>query len=30
MTQILPFADPRVLSLYGQLERGVYDALAAV
>ena len=30
MTQILPFADPRALSLYGQLERGVYDALAAV
>jgi CubicO group peptidase (beta-lactamase class C family) len=30
MTQILPFADPRVLSLYGQLERGVYDALKAV
>jgi len=24
MTQILPFADPRVLKLYGQFERGVY------
>jgi methyl acetate hydrolase len=30
MTQILPFADSRVLKLYGQLERGVYDALKAV
>ena len=27
MTQILPFADPRVLKLYGQFERGVYTAL---
>jgi hypothetical protein len=27
MTQILPFADPRALKLYGQFERGVYDAL---
>ena len=27
MTQILPFADPRALRLYGQFERGVYDAL---
>ncbi|MDQ5833017.1 MAG: beta-lactamase family protein, partial [Actinomycetota bacterium] len=27
MTQILPFADPRALQLYGQFERGVYDAL---
>ena len=23
MTQILPFADPRAVKLYGQLERGV-------
>jgi CubicO group peptidase (beta-lactamase class C family) len=29
MTQILPFADPRALQLYGQFERGVYDALRA-
>jgi CubicO group peptidase (beta-lactamase class C family) len=28
MTQILPFADPRALQLYGQFERGVYDALS--
>ena len=28
MTQILPFADPRVLKLYGQLERGVYSTIA--
>ena len=27
MTQVLPFADPRVLKLYGQFERGVYTAL---
>jgi len=27
MTQILPFADPRVLKLYGQLERGVYATI---
>ena len=27
MTQILPFADPRALKLYGQFERGVYEAL---
>ena len=27
MTQILPFADPRALKVYGQFERGVYDAL---
>lgn len=27
MTQILPFADPRVLKLYGQLERGVYSTI---
>jgi CubicO group peptidase (beta-lactamase class C family) len=26
MTQLLPFGDPRVLRLYGQFERGVYDA----
>ena len=29
MTQILPFADPRALKLYGQFERGVYEALKA-
>jgi CubicO group peptidase (beta-lactamase class C family) len=29
MTQVLPFADPRVLKLYGQVERGVYEALKA-
>jgi hypothetical protein len=28
MTQILPFADPRVVKLYGQYERAVYGALA--
>src|SRR5262245_7341388 len=27
MTQSLPFADPRTLKLYGQFEKGVYDAL---
>jgi CubicO group peptidase (beta-lactamase class C family) len=27
MTQILPFADQRVVPLYGQFERGVYEAL---
>ena len=27
MTQILPFADPRVLKLYGQFERAVYSAI---
>jgi len=27
MTQVLPFADPRVLTLYGRFERAVYDAL---
>jgi CubicO group peptidase (beta-lactamase class C family) len=27
MTQILPFADARVLKLYGQLERATYEAL---
>jgi methyl acetate hydrolase len=26
MTQILPFADPRALKVYGQLERGVYES----
>ena len=26
MTQILPFAEPRTLKVYGQFERGVYDA----
>jgi len=29
MTQILPFADPRAVKLYGQFEKGVYDALKA-
>ena len=29
MTQILPFADPRALKVYGQLERGVYDSIKA-
>jgi hypothetical protein len=24
LTQILPFADPAAVSLYGQFERGVY------
>ena len=27
MTQILPFADPRALKLYGQFEKGVYEAM---
>jgi CubicO group peptidase (beta-lactamase class C family) len=27
MTQILPFADPRVLALYGRFERAIYEAL---
>jgi len=27
MTQILPFADPRALKLYGQFESAVYEAL---
>jgi len=30
MTQILPFADTRALKVYGQFERGVYEALKAV
>jgi hypothetical protein len=29
MTQILPFADPRTLKVYGQFESGVYAALNA-
>jgi hypothetical protein len=29
LTQILPFGDPAVLRLYGEFERGVYDALKA-
>jgi CubicO group peptidase (beta-lactamase class C family) len=29
LTQILPFADPKVLDLFAQLERGVYTALTA-
>jgi len=28
MTQVLPFVDPRVLSLYGKFESGVYKALS--
>jgi methyl acetate hydrolase len=27
MTQILPFADTRALAVYGQFERGIYEAL---
>jgi CubicO group peptidase (beta-lactamase class C family) len=27
MTQVLPFADPHVLALYGRFERAVYEAL---
>jgi methyl acetate hydrolase len=27
LTQILPFADPKVLQLFAALERGVYDSL---
>jgi CubicO group peptidase (beta-lactamase class C family) len=27
MTQVLPFADPRVLKLYGRFESSVYEAL---
>jgi hypothetical protein len=30
MMQILPFADQLARKLYGQLERGVHDALKAV
>ena len=30
MMQILPFADPRALQLYGQFERGVYDMVQAM
>lgn len=29
MTQVLPFADQRAVQLYGQFERGVYNALDA-
>ena len=29
LTQILPFADPAVLRLYGGFESGVYGALKA-
>jgi CubicO group peptidase (beta-lactamase class C family) len=29
MTQVLPFADQRVLKLFGQFEAGVYDSLKA-
>jgi hypothetical protein len=27
MTQVLPFADTKVVKLYGQLEAAVYEAL---
>jgi hypothetical protein len=27
LTQILPFADDRAVRLYGEFERGVYDAM---
>jgi CubicO group peptidase (beta-lactamase class C family) len=27
MTQVLPFADHRAVKLYGQFERGIYNAL---
>jgi methyl acetate hydrolase len=27
MTQVLPFADPRAVKVYGQFERGIYNAL---
>jgi hypothetical protein len=30
MTQILPFADPRAVKLYGQFEKGVYGPVQAV
>ena len=29
LTQTLPFADPRVLAVYGSFERGIYEALPA-
>ena len=29
LTQILPFADQRVLKLYGQFESGVYNVVKA-
>ena len=29
LTQILPFADHKAVKLYGEFERGVYDALKA-
>ena len=29
LTQILPFADDRAVRLYGEFERGIYDALKA-
>jgi methyl acetate hydrolase len=29
MTQVLPFADNRVLSIYHQFERGIYEAVKA-
>src|SRR5437773_4284152 len=30
MTRILPFADPRAVSLYGRFEHGVYESLKAM
>ncbi|PYM96627.1 MAG: 1,4-butanediol diacrylate esterase [Candidatus Rokuibacteriota bacterium] len=30
MTQILPFADPKAVSLYGRVENGVYESLKAM
>jgi CubicO group peptidase (beta-lactamase class C family) len=29
MTQVLPFADNRVLRIYNQFERGIYEAVKA-
>jgi len=29
LTQILPFADARVLGLYGRFERAIYEVLGA-
>jgi hypothetical protein len=29
LTQILPFADPRALAVYGRFERSVYGALGS-
>jgi CubicO group peptidase (beta-lactamase class C family) len=30
MTQILPFADPRAVGLYGRFENGIYESLKAM